>query len=244
MVLGHSSSSSSGYVRQTGVKRPRSEAFTGAPSSDAMPPPQPRSQQQGPSETGRESLPSSASAQHPSRSGRAASMEGKPPTATVADVCWARRHALPAISSALSGNGAGRCTGTKRGCADGGAPAAQQGSGHPPPTQRSSCTPAANTSNNGDAGGGGGSSGTLLRTATTITVSRVLQLGHGAITRHTPPRNSSSRGEGSRWSPEGEGSSAGEREVEVVLGLLVFESLREGDVAVSSLFLQDETGER
>lgn len=35
----------------------------------------------------------------------------------------------------------------------------------------------------------------------------------------------------------------GEAVVQVVIGVLSFESLREGDVAVSSLFLNDDTGE-
>jgi len=102
-------------------------------------------------------------------------------------------------------------------------------------------------------------SGTALgATAVAITVSRLLELGHGAATTRSSGSNGrgSGIGAGSSWSHQG-GGGAGTAEaaaasaaataaaaapVEVVLGVLVFESLREGDVAVSSLFLQDETG--
>ena len=260
--------------RQVGLKRPRPGASTGALSSNAMPPPRPKSQQGGSLDTGRASTPT------PTRSERTGKPLALAPTAAVADVCRIRGHALPAISSALFNADANNCTGRgrKRGRACDGSPAAQQvenaSSPNPPERQRHPCNDANRNGDKGDSisgddsGGGRSASGTRLRTATAtvtaVTVSRVLQLGHGATATCTPRSNgehninssSSTGGEGPRWAPQSEGaeeresdagggvSGGGAAEAEVVVGVLVFESVREGDVAVSSLFLQDETGER
>ncbi|CAM9210784.1 unnamed protein product [Ectocarpus sp. 12 AP-2014] len=97
-------------------------------------------------------------------------------------------------------------------------------------------------------------------TARAITVSQVLYLRHGATSTATrqggdggsrsrrngrdgrDERMSTSRDTGvqaTRVGGDDEGKAAA---VEVVVGVLSFESLKEGDVAVSSLFVKDETG--
>lgn len=228
-----------------------------------MPPPKPDSQQQHPWEVERVAPPFSASASASNQRG-SGTAPGRGEEESVADVCRARHHALPAISSTLFGGEAGSCAGNKRGRKSDGAPAARHAV-ISSPTQRCPCITNANdgsthNSNSSAKNGDGGGSGARWRTANAITVSRVLQLGHGATATRTPRgicsrHSSSSGGSRTRLSPQGEGASAGVPEndagggrgdgaaADVVIGLLVFESLREGDVAVSSLFLQDETGE-
>ncbi len=106
------------------------------------------------------------------------------------------------------------------------------------------------------ANGGTASGAATAAAAVAIPVSRLLELGHGATS--TRSNGSNNRGSssgvraGSSRSHQDGGDDAEAVEAaapaataapgEVVLGVLVFESLREGDVAVSSLFLQDETG--
>lgn len=80
-------------------------------------------------------------------------------------------------------------------------------------------------------------------------VSTVLRLTHGAThdAREGPRVVPGAVRSGSRLGPDGNGAGEGgeaRRERRVVIGVMTFESLREGELAVSSLFVRDETGEK
>lgn len=84
-----------------------------------------------------------------------------------------------------------------------------------------------------------------------VSIKRVLQLGHGASQASVEKLNTTgecdheapSSHQGSRVIQTEETEDAG-GETSVVIGFLSFESLRQGTLAVSSLFLKDDTGER
>lgn len=80
-------------------------------------------------------------------------------------------------------------------------------------------------------------------------VSTVLRLDHGAThdAQEGPRVVPAAVRSGARLGPDGNGAGEGRaarRERRVVIGVMTFESLREGELAVSSLFVRDETGEK
>lgn len=78
-----------------------------------------------------------------------------------------------------------------------------------------------------------------------VSIKTVLQLGHGAsqasVIKLECDHEAPSNHQGSRIMPTKEAEDAG-RGTSVVIGVLSFESLRQGALAVSSLFLTDDTG--
>ncbi|CAM9983349.1 unnamed protein product, partial [Scytosiphon promiscuus] len=261
----------SGVHRQSGVKRPR----TGTPaasSSTAMPPPKPKPRQHDrtPPETGTVA---------------ADKLFG---SREIGEVYSARRSALPAISSTLLrgassyryGDGSGTALRHDHGGSEGARGRASVGKEDQRQQQNhvESSAAATASNNNGsrnnskaDSASGAGAA-VASRSLAALTVSRMLQLEHGATESKTCKRQqagststvgassiggSSSMADWGRGCGQGaatiaeNGEGAADAEVgggdgeaawNVAIGVLSFESLREGDVAVSSLFLKDDTG--